>query len=80
MAWAFSGLSQILGFSSSRKTSIKRSDLLSKSKIPPQPMAAAVKVGDFVFDGIDFLHGIQTDAWRSRWKKGQIINDKFGYG
>jgi len=55
---SFFGLSQIFGFSSSLKTSTKRSLLTSKSKIPPKGIATAFQVGYFVFDRIYFLHEV----------------------
>jgi hypothetical protein len=51
-AWARSGSSQIFGSSSSRATSLRRADLTSKSKIPPQLRFAIAKprqrIGDLV--------------------------------
>jgi hypothetical protein len=55
-AWARSGSFQMAGFSSSRLTSSRRSTFVSKSKIPPERIEAALEVGDALAVEIEF-HG-----------------------
>src|SRR5579863_921344 len=53
-SWARSGLSQTLGFSSSRLTSWRRSRFESYSKIPPEGVGTPFEVDDLVSYRIDF--------------------------
>ena len=62
-SWAFLGSSQTLGSSSEALTVLKRSDLASKSKIPPKfdgtncevGQSGANEVGAFCFHGASSL-------------------------
>jgi hypothetical protein len=52
-SWAFFGSFQTAGSSREALTVLRRSDLASKSKIPPEGFGARGEIGDLRADGVD---------------------------
>ncbi|HXD40228.1 MAG TPA: hypothetical protein VN649_06680, partial [Ramlibacter sp.] len=52
-SWAFLGSFQTCGSSSDALTVLSRSDLASKSKIPPEGLCAGGKIGELGADLVD---------------------------